>query len=41
MDKTEVSILDPTEEPTVTLFTCHPIYSTEQRLVVVGELIEE
>ena len=41
VDKTEVSILDPTEEPTVTLFTCHPIYSTEQRLVVVGELIEE
>ena len=41
VDKTEVSILDSTEEPTVTLFTCHPIYSTEQRLVVVGELIEE
>lgn len=40
VDRTEVSIQDQTEEPIVTLFTCHPIYSTTQRLVVVGELID-
>ncbi len=40
VDKTEVSILNPTDEPIVTLFTCHPIYSTKQRIVVVGELIK-
>ena len=38
---TELSILKPTNKPTLTMFTCHPIYSTEKRLVVVSELIEE
>ena len=41
VDDTEVSIQDPTNEPTLTMFTCHPIYSTEQRLVVISELVEE
>jgi len=41
VDKTEISILNSTKESVVTLFTCHPIYSTEQRLVVVGDLIGE
>jgi LPXTG-site transpeptidase (sortase) family protein len=41
VDKTEISILNQTNEPVVTMFTCHPIYSTEQRLVVVGELIND
>ena len=36
----EVSILNPTEESILTLFTCHPIYSEKNRLVVIGELIE-
>ncbi len=40
VDKTDFSILEPSEEPIITLFTCHPIYSTENRLVVIGELIE-
>ncbi len=40
VDKTEVSILDQTEKPTVTLYTCDPIYSTAHRLVVTGELAE-
>lgn len=38
---TELSILSPTKEATLTMFTCHPIYSTEKRLVVVSELITE
>jgi len=41
VDATEVSILEPTDEPTLTMFTCHPIYSTEERLVVISELVEE
>lgn len=41
VDKTELSIMEQTSEPVITLFTCHPIYSTEQRLVVVGELVEQ
>jgi sortase A len=39
VDKTELSILAPTKEPILTIFTCHPIYSTEKRLVVTGDLI--
>ena len=35
--KTQVSITDPTQEPRLTLFTCHPIYSQKERLVVIGE----
>lgn len=41
VDATELSILEPTEEAILTLFTCHPIYSTEKRLVVKARLIEE
>ncbi|MCK5211451.1 sortase [Candidatus Parcubacteria bacterium] len=41
VDDTEVSILNATDEPILTMFTCHPIYSTEQRLVVISELVEE
>lgn len=37
---TELSILNPSSEPILTLFTCHPIYSTERRLVVVADMIE-
>jgi len=37
----ELSILNQTKEPIVTLFTCDPIYSTKNRLVVIGELIVE
>jgi len=38
---TELSIMNPTDEPIITLFTCDPIYSTKNRLVVIGGLIEE
>ncbi len=37
---TEISILDPTERPTLTLFTCDPIWTEKNRLVVVAELIK-
>lgn len=33
---TDFSILQDSKIPTVTLFTCHPLYSTTNRLVVVG-----
>jgi len=36
------SILKPSAQPIVTLFTCHPLYSTANRLVVIGRLkVEE
>ncbi|OGF28642.1 hypothetical protein A2331_04305 [Candidatus Falkowbacteria bacterium RIFOXYB2_FULL_34_18] len=41
VEANDLSILNPTEEPIITLFTCHPIYSTKQRLVVIGELMKE
>lgn len=34
-----VEILEPTPTPQITLFTCTPLFSTAQRLVVVGEPI--
>ncbi|HOZ56306.1 MAG: Sortase family protein [Parcubacteria group bacterium ADurb.Bin316] len=37
---TDFSVLNPSDKPIITLFTCTPIYSTEKRLVVVGDLIE-
>ncbi|MEA1962969.1 MAG: sortase [Patescibacteria group bacterium] len=38
---TDLSILNPTKKSTLTMFTCHPIYSAEKRLVVIGELIDD
>lgn len=37
----DISILDKTDEPILTMFTCDPIYSTKNRLVIRGELIYE
>lgn len=34
----QVEVLDPTDEPRLTLTTCHPKYSAAQRLVVVADL---
>lgn len=34
----DVWVLDPTEEPTLTLTTCHPRYSTAQRLIIRATL---
>lgn len=36
---TALEVLDPTEISIVTLLTCHPLFSTKQRLIVKGELI--
>ena len=35
----DVWIANPTSEPTVTIFACHPKYSAKQRYVVRGKLI--
>ena len=40
VDRTEVSIQNPTTEPILTMYTCHPIYSEKQRLVVIGDLVD-
>ena len=37
---TDFSILEPTTQPILTMFTCDPIYSQKNRLVVIGELIK-
>lgn len=37
----EVSILKPTVKPILTIYTCDPIYSKKNRLVVTGELIKD
>ena len=41
VEKTATEILNSTDEPIVTLFTCTPLFTTKQRLVVIGELIVE
>lgn len=38
---TDTSILVLSKKPIITLFTCHPIYSQENRLVVIGELVKD
>jgi len=41
VEPTDVSVLDPTDEPTVTLVTCYPFYyvgSAPQRYIVRGTL---
>ena len=35
----DVYVLNPTDTPQVTLITCTPLFSTKQRLVVIGKLI--
>jgi sortase A len=37
---TEVSVLEPTEKPTITLISCYPYLVDTQRIVVFGELKE-
>ena len=37
---TDFSVIEPSDKPILTLFTCHPIYSTEKRLVVVSDFVE-
>lgn len=37
---TEVSVMDHTEKPTITLVSCYPYLVDSQRIVVFGELLE-
>jgi len=39
--KYDLSILAPSANPRLTLFTCHPLFSSEQRLVIKGVLVDE
>ena len=39
IDPDQVEILNNTTEPRLTIFTCTPLFSTKQRLVIYGELI--
>ena len=36
---TQIEILNNTENPQVTIFTCTPLFTTKQRLVVIGNII--
>ncbi len=40
VEPTEVSVMDPTVRPTVTLISCYPYLIDTQRIVVFGELSE-
>jgi len=35
----DFSVVQPTEKSTITLITCTPLFTTNERLVVVGELV--
>ena len=41
IEPTDFSVTQPTEGAYLTLITCAPLFSTKQRLVVVGELLEK
>jgi sortase A len=40
VEPTEVSVMDPTDEATITLISCYPYLVDSQRIVVFGELRE-
>jgi len=40
VDPTDVSVMDPTEEATITLISCYPYLVNSQRIVIFGELQE-
>ncbi|PIS42223.1 MAG: hypothetical protein COT24_04660 [Candidatus Kerfeldbacteria bacterium CG08_land_8_20_14_0_20_40_16] len=35
----QAEIMASTEDTTITLYTCTPLFTTQQRLVVIGKLI--
>lgn len=41
IDPSEVSVIEDMGDERVTLVTCHPVWSTKERLVVVGFPVEE
>ncbi len=40
VEPTDVSVMDPTEKPTITLISCYPYLVDTQRIVIFGELRE-
>jgi sortase A len=40
VEPTEVSVMEPTSKPTVTLISCYPYLIDNQRIVVFGELVD-
>lgn len=40
VEPTEVSVLEPTPKPTITLISCYPYLVDTERIVVFGELVE-
>ncbi len=40
VEPTQVEVMNPTEQPTVTLISCYPYLIDNQRIVVFGELVE-
>jgi sortase A len=41
VSKSDWSIIEPTDEPVLTLMTCHPLGSTEQRIVIRATLVTQ
>jgi len=41
IEPTDFSVLNQTDESRITLITCAPLFSTKQRLVIVGILVNE
>jgi len=41
IEPTQVDVMDPTRKPVVTLISCYPYLIDTQRIVVVGELVED
>jgi sortase A len=41
VEPTEVSVMDPTREPTTSLISCYPYLIDTQRIVVIAELVDE
>ena len=39
IEPTDLSVLEPTDTPTLTIITCTPLFSTAQRLVVTADFI--
>jgi sortase A len=40
VEPTDISVMDPTEEPSITLISCYPYLVDSQRIVIFGELQE-
>jgi sortase A len=41
IEPTQVEVMNPTRKPVVTLISCYPYLVDTQRIVIVGELVED